>query len=286
MRILTFDIEEWFHILDNDSTKTERDWGKYEIRIHKNMDRIFRILDETSVSATFFVMGWMAEKFPDLIRTIVDKGFEVGSHTHMHQLVYEQSPSEFKMDVDRSIKTIEDVSRQKVKYFRAPGFSITEKCLWAFEILYELGIEIDCSVFPAGRTHGGLLTYGTAEPSLLKYNGVQLKEMPINTRSILGSQVIYSGGGYFRLLPYFWIKYWSRKDSYVMSYIHPRDLDPGQPMIHELSLSRKFRSYVGLKHAEGKLKKWISDFEFIDIKTAAALIDWNKVKIVDLIGSA
>ncbi len=282
MNILTFDIEEWFHLLDNDSTKTEKEWGKYEPRIHENMDRIFSMLEDQNVSASFFVMGWMAEKYPEVIREIVDRGYEIGSHTHLHQLVFEQNPKEFKSDVERSIKVLEDVSGQKVKFFRAPGFSITENNLWAFEILHELGIEIDCSVFPAGRAHGGLPSYGTAEPSLLSYNGVQLKELPINTHSILGKQVIYSGGGYFRLLPYSLIKHWSKKDHYIMSYIHPRDLDPGQPMINELSLARKFKSNVGLKKAEWKLKQWLTDFEFIDIKTADEQIDWKNCKLINL----
>ncbi|WP_461638864.1 polysaccharide deacetylase family protein [Labilibaculum euxinus] len=282
MKILTFDIEEWFHILDNDSTKTEMEWSNYEYRIHDNMERIFKILEKSGVSASFFVMGWMAEKFPEIIREIVDKGYEIGSHTHLHQLVYEQSPKEFKLDVERSTKTLEDISGQKVRFFRAPGFSITEQNLWAFEILHELGIEIDCSVFPAGRAHGGLKSYGTAEPSILRYNGIQLKELPINTHSILGKQFIYSGGGYFRLLPYSLIKYWSENDPYIMSYIHPRDLDPGQPMIKGLSLPRKFKSYVGIKKAEMKLTNWLSDFEFVDIKTADQIIDWKLVKIVNL----
>lgn len=282
MNILTFDIEEWFHLLDNDSTKTENEWGKFEVRIHENMDRIFSILEDKNVSASFFVMGWMAEKFPEVIREIGDRGYEIGSHTHLHQLVFDQSPQEFKSDVERSIKTLEDVSGQKVKFFRAPGFSITENNLWAFEILHELGIEIDCSVFPAGRAHGGLKSYGTAEPSVLKYNGIQLKELPINTHSIFGKQVIYSGGGYFRLLPYSLIKRWSQNDPYIMSYIHPRDLDPGQPMIGELSFPRKFKSYVGLKKAENKLKNWITDFEFVDIKTADSMINWDNVKKINL----
>lgn len=282
MNILTFDIEEWFHILDNSSTKTELEWSHYESRIHKNMERVFSVLDQTNNKATFFVLGWIGEKYPEVVREICDRGYEIGSHTSLHQLVYEQTKEVFYQDVNRSIKTLEDISGKKVRMFRAPGFSITEKNKWAFEVLYELGIEIDSSVFPSGRAHGGMPTYGVSEPSILQYNGVELKEFPINIHSVLGKDVIYSGGGYFRLIPYALIKKWTKKDNYVMSYIHPRDLDPNQPMIKDLSVMRKFKSYIGLKNTEYKLRKWITDFDFVDIDAADRIINWENVMKIKL----
>lgn len=282
MNILTFDIEEWFHLLDNPSTKSENQWGNYEVRIHQNMERVFKILEETNAKASFFVLGWIAEKYPEVVREICDRGYEIGSHTASHQLVYEQSRQTFQSDVERSIKSFEDISGKKVKLFRAPGFSITKNNKWAFEVLYDLGIETDSSVFPAGRAHGGLPSYGTAAPSILKYNGVQLKEFPINTYPILQKRVIFSGGGYFRFLPYSYIKRWTQKSDYVMSYFHPRDFDPDQPIVKGLPIHRKFKSYVGLKSADGKLKNWISDFEFVDIETADNQIDWETVKTIQL----
>jgi polysaccharide deacetylase family protein (PEP-CTERM system associated) len=282
MRILTFDIEDWFHLLDNDSTKNEKDWINYESRIHSNMDKIYEILDATNSKASFFVLGWIAEKYPELIREICDRGHEIGSHTHLHQLVYEQDRNTFYQDVDRSIKTLEDISGKKVRMFRAPGFSITETNKWAFEVLYELGIEIDSSVFPAQRSHGGFAKYGTAEPSILKYNGTQLKEFPINAYSVLTKPIIFSGGGYFRLFPYNVIKSFTEKSSYVMSYFHPRDFDPTQPIINDLSLQRKFKSYVGLNASQKKLITWLHDFDFTDISDANDSIDWHKVKQIEL----
>jgi len=177
---------------------------------------------------------------------------------------------------------LEDITGEKVKMFRAPGFSITENNKWAFEVLYELGIEIDSSIFPAKRSHGGLPSYGASEPSILQYNGVQLKEFPINTKTILGKTIIYSGGGYFRLAPYSILKKWSKKDDYIMSYFHPRDFDSSQPVIESLSFTRKFKSYVGLKNSETKLKKWLTDFDFTDIRSVDKKINWDKVKIVNL----
>ena len=282
MHILTFDIEEWFHLLDNASTKTEVQWQNFEVRIHQNMERVFKILEATDVKASFFVLGWIAEKYPEVVKEISDRGYEIGSHTTSHQLVYEQSQQAFQADVERSIKSLEDISGKKVNMFRAPGFSITEKNKWSFEILYELGIEIDCSVFPAGRAHGGLPSYGVAEPSILKYEGVQLKEFPINTFPILNRPMIFSGCGYFRFYHYQFIKEWTQKSDYVMYYFNTMDFDPDQPIVKGLSMQRKFKSYVGLKKADDKLKKWISDFEFIDIETANKQIDWNTVKTIQL----
>jgi peptidoglycan-N-acetylglucosamine deacetylase len=282
MKILTFDIEEWFHLLDNESTKTVNEWGNYESRIHQNMERIFSVLAQTNTKASFFIVGWIAEKYPEVVKEICDRGYEIGSHTTFHQLVYEQTREDFYQDINRSIKTLEDISGKKVKMFRAPGFSITEQNKWAFEVIYELGIEIDSSVFPTGRAHGGMPSYGVSEPSILKYNGIQLKEFPINTHNFMGRAFIYSGGGYFRLMPYPLLKKWTAKDDYVMSYIHPRDLDPNQPIIKELSLTRKFKSYVGLKSAQAKLEKWLTDFDFEDIASSNQKIDWNTVKKVNL----
>lgn len=280
MNILTFDIEDWFHQLEHKSTQTEKDWANYEVRIHKNTERILHILEETQRSATFFVLGWIAEKYPEVVRSIVDKGYELGSHTHYHQLVYQQTPKTFKNDVEKSIKTIEDISGQKIKYFRAPGFSITQDSLWSLEVLHELGIEIDCSIFPANRAHGGLSIFGQDKPAIIQYNDIELKELPINYTKVLRKPIVFSGGGYFRFFPYQLLSYWTKKSDYVMSYIHPRDLDATQPMIEDLPSLRQFKFKVGLRHAEQKFKKWLTEFDFIDIKTANTLINWQQLPTI------
>lgn len=282
MNILTFDIEEWFHILDNDSTRTVTEWGRYESRIHRNMEIIYEIINGNNVSATFFVVGWIAERYPEVVKKISDFGFEIGSHTHMHQLAYEQNKKEFFKDVEKSIKTIEDSVGRKVRSFRAPGFSITKKNIWAFEILHELGIEIDSSVFPAHRSHGGLPIYTRAYPSLLNYNGITLKEFPINTHSFYGKNMVFSGGGYFRVMPYNFIKSCTERSEYVMTYFHPRDFDADQPLLPGLSFARHFKSYVGLKKCRSKLEKWLTEFTFIDIAEAEKIIRWDEVPKVFL----
>lgn len=282
MKILTFDIEEWFHILDNQSTKTDKEWSNYESRIHSNMDRIFDLLDKSNQKATFFVVGWIAKKYPEIVKRIDSSGFEIGSHTNMHQLLYEQKREGVQDDLKRSIDVLQSITGKKITSFRAPGFSITESNSWVFETLAEQGITHDSSIFPSRRSHGGFPSYSKAKPSIIEMNGYRIKEFPINSTSFMGVKFIYSGGGYFRITPYGLIKNWTKNSQYVMAYFHPRDFDADQPIIQDLSPIRKFKSYVGLSTCMNKLEKWINDFDFIDLSNADRLIDWNKAPVVKL----
>ncbi|MBG6131693.1 polysaccharide deacetylase family protein (PEP-CTERM system associated) [Aquimarina sp. EL_43] len=280
--ILTFDIEEWFHVLDNKSTKTQKEWGNFENRIHENMDRILKILSDNNLKATFFCLGWIAKKYPSIIKQIDDLGYEIGTHSHMHQLAYEMNKNEFREDLKKSIDLLQSITGKKIESYRAPGFSITSKNLWAFEILHEEGIKNDCSIFPANRAHGGVPHFSSKEPCIIKYDGVSLKEFPINVSNILGKKMIFSGGGYFRLMPYWLVKKMTDRADYVMTYFHPRDFDYNQPMIEELNYIRKFKSYYGLKDCEPKLRKWINDYKFVDLKTYSDDINWEEKDVVVL----
>ena len=282
MRVLTFDIEEWFHILDNDSTRSEVQWAKYETRIHENCERLLGMLSDKGTRATFFCLGWIVEKFPEVIRKIADKGYEIGTHSYRHQLAYQQSPEEFRQDLARSIKTIEDLLGKKVRAYRAPGFSVGSKNAWVFDCLLELGITIDCSVFPAERAHGGFPDFGTARPSWIETRSGRLKEFPINTRDLLGKQFVFSGGGYFRLFPYLLLRSWIAHAPYVMTYFHPRDFDPNQPIIKDLSAVRRFKANYGLVSAEGKLRRLLDDFSFTDLAGAEELVDWDSAPCLTL----
>lgn len=282
MNILTFDVEEWFHLLDFDATRTEAEWGNYEVRIYENVERILDVLERTNTKATFFIIGWVAMTYPDVVKKIAAK-YQIGSHTMNHQLVWQQTPEEFRQDVDSSIKLLQDITGQPVECFRAPGFSIRESEAWAFDILADLGIKYDCSIFPAHHAHGGMASYGAPVPSLIKHGDIEMKEFPVTTKDFMGKKIIFSGGGYFRLCPYSLIKRWSKENpEYLLSYIHPRDLDGGQPMLEGLPLKRKFKSYVGTKGAAKKLVKYLTDFHFTDVRTAAENICWEKVPVVEL----
>lgn len=282
MNILTFDVEEWFHLLDCDDTRSENEWKSFDVRIHENIERIFRILEETNTKATFFIIGWIAKTYPDVVKRISEK-YQIGCHTMNHQLVHHQTKNEFRQDVEAGIKILEDITGKKIESFRAPGFSVRESEAWVYEILYENGIKYDCSVFPAHHAHGGMPSFPKSQPSIIEYNGIQIKEFPVSYKKILGQNIMFSGGGYFRLFPYNLIKSWTKdSENYNMVYIHPRDLDAKQPIIKSLPLSRKFKSYVGLSGAEKKLRKYLSDFDFVDILDADKNIDWTKVDIVHL----
>ena len=178
---------------------------------------------------------------------------------------------------------LEDITGQKVSKFRAPGFSIRESEGWAFEALHELGIKTDCTVFPTKHAHGGMPSYTNPVPSIIEYNGIEMEEFPVTVKQLGGKNIIFSGGGYFRMFPYQLIKHWSKQSQdYLLGYIHPRDLDGGQPMLEGLPLTRKFKSYVGTKGAEKKLRRYLTDFSFTDIETARQQIDWASVPRVKL----
>lgn len=282
MNILTFDIEEWFHLLDFDATRGEEQWKNYEVRIYENVDRIFDILERSNTKATFFIIGWLAKTYPDVVKKIASK-YQIGSHTMNHQLVWQQTPEAFRDDVESSVKLLQDITGHPVECFRAPGFSIRESEAWAFDILADLGIKYDCSIFPAHHAHGGMASFGAPIPALIKHGGTVMKEFPVTTKTIAGKKIIFSGGGYFRLVPYFLIKKWSKEcDDYLLSYIHPRDLDGGQPMLEGLPLKRKFKSYVGTKGGAEKLCHYLKDFKFTDVHTAAESICWEQAPVVNL----
>ena len=314
MNILTFDVEEWFHLLDFDGTRTEDEWGKYEVRIYENVDRILDILERTNTKATFFIIGWVAKTYPDVVKKIAAK-YQIGTHTMNHQLVWQQSQQEFRDDVESSVKLLQDITGQPVECFRAPGFSIRESEAWAFDILADIGIKYDCSIFPAHHAHGGMASYGAPVPSLIKRGDVMMKEFPVTSKTVMGKKIIFSGGGYFRLVPYSLLKSWSaecangyqnhmvpriwhdkdgkvmmgkyglpetRNVGYLLAYVHPRDLDGGQPILEGLPWKRKFKSYVGTKGAAEKLRHYLKDFRFTDVKTAAESICWEKVPVVEL----
>lgn len=274
MNILTFDIEDWFHIEFEDEISK---WYSYESRLNKNINHIFELLEKYNKSATFFCLGWIAEKHKDVIKQIDKLGFEIGSHSFDHKLVFKKNKKLFEEDLKKSIYSIEDAIGKKVIYYRAPAFSINEKTLWFFEILNKYGIEIDASVFPGKRDFGGFPSFSPARPVIINYNGISIKEFPINIHNFFGSKIVFSGGGYFRLLPYYFIKRFAQKTEYMMTYFHPRDFDSEQPVLQGLSFARKMKSYIGLKKSLIKFDKFLKDFDFYNLSDAVNKIDWNEV---------
>ena len=275
MNILTIDVEEWFQFFE-DLDNGEK-YKNYEVRIYENVDRILGLLEENNIKATFFVVGWIAKRYPDIVKSIA-KNYEIGSHSMTHKLVRSLNKKEFYNEVYSSVSLIEDLTSKKVRAFRAPGFSIGKNELWAFEVLNELGISIDSSFLP----YKFGLNISKTSPCIIEYNGIKLKEFPINYKSVLSKGIIYSGGGYFRFFPYKLLNYWIKDLDYFLAYIHPRDLDSKQPLIKGLSPIQFFRSYYGLKSSESKFQNLIKDYDFIDLGCADKQIDWDKVEIIKL----
>jgi polysaccharide deacetylase family protein (PEP-CTERM system associated) len=280
MNILTFDIEDWYNC---DFITTDFNWEKYEVRIYSGVNKILNELEARNLKATFFCLGWIAEKHPDVIRKIHDQGHHIGCHSYQHELSFRFDRKEFRQDTDKSKKLIEDLIGEPINAFRAPGFSISEKNVWALEVLTELGFKYDCSLFPSKHDYGGFASYGKAEPAILQLpNGKQIKEFPINIQMILGKNIVFSGGGFFRFFPYWLIKYWGSKSDYMMTYFHTRDFDPDQPMIDSLPLRRKFKSYVGLSTSFNKFQKLLNDFDFVNVEEANEIIDWKIERVIEL----
>lgn len=279
MNLLTFDIEEWFHC---DFISGDQNWDNYEVRILKNTDYILDVLSNNNRKSTFFILGWIAKKYPQVVKKIQKEGHEIGCHSMQHRLVHTLTPKEFRNDTYEAIQTIASVTGTEIEMYRAPAFSITKNTPWAFETLIDLGIKIDASIFPAHHDYGGFPHFGTAEPTKIEVNGSYIKEFPMSLQTVLNKPFVFSGGGFFRLFPYSLIKKWTKSSSYVMTYFHPRDFDHGQQVLEHLPLMRKFKSYYGLKGAGIKFEKFVEDFETTSILNASSFIDWDKTKVIKI----
>lgn len=278
MNILTFDIEDWYN---HDDYSRDFAWEKHEVRIYEGTEKILTALAEKGLKGTFFCVGWIAEHHPQVIKDIASAGHHLGCHSYQHELATRFTPDEFKEDTYKAKCLIEDVTGCEVNAFRVPSFSITAKNLWAFDVLAELGFKYDSSVFPSTHEFGGIPSY-PAEPSILRTHKGDLKEFPICLGRLLGREIVYSGGGYFRVMPYSLLKKWTKKDPYVLTYFHPSDFDPGQPQMHQLSLMRQFKNRIGLKGAYNKFKQYIKDFDFIDFRDADCQINWKDCTKMDI----
>jgi polysaccharide deacetylase family protein (PEP-CTERM system associated) len=274
MNILTFDIEEWFHVFEDHNNADVANWLTFEKRLPYMIDVLLDLLSKHDTRATFFCMGWIVRRYPEIIKKISSRGYEVGSHSDLHKLAHTQTQKEYAEDLKKSIESIESLIGKKVKSYRAPGFSINSSNLWAFEELIKNGIEYDASVFPVERKFGGLSKLPNNEPFILKSEEGILKEFPMNSHSFFNRKIVFSGGGFFRILPTKIIKKLTEKNDYVMTYLHPRDFDNKQPF-NTLSYSRHLKSRIGTRTATAKLEYLIKNFKFTDISQASELIDWS-----------
>ncbi len=266
LNVFTVDVEDYFQVSAFEKHVRRDQWGQWESRVVSNTHRILQLLDRHHVRATFFVLGWVAQRHPRLVREIHACGHEVGSHGYWHRLVYQQTPEEFRTDLRRSRDALQETLGRPVTAYRAASFSITRQSLWALEILVEEGFLADSSVFPIRHDRYGI---PDAEPGphRLETPAGSLWEFPPSVARFAGMNLPVGGGGYFRLSPLPWTLFCLRRINRVrrqpfVFYVHPWELDPEQPRIRAASRTSRFRHCVGLSRNEAKLDGLLRSFPF------------------------
>jgi polysaccharide deacetylase family protein (PEP-CTERM system associated) len=275
LNALTIDVEDYFHVSGFESCLSRSDWETFPSRVGPATHHLLRLLREANVRATFFVLGWVAERQPHLVRAIRDEGHEVGCHSFWHRLIYQQTPKEFRADLRAARCVIEDALGEPITLYRAPSFSITSASLWALDVLIEEGFTLDSSIYPIHHDRYGLP--GTPlEPHAIQRAGGRIWEFPPPVCKVLGCSLPVGGGGYFRLYPSWLTRMGLRRINSqgrpFSIYLHPWELDPGQPRLRPGWL-RAFRHYVNLHHTEDRLVRVLRDFRFGTL--SEALTRWQ-----------
>jgi polysaccharide deacetylase family protein (PEP-CTERM system associated) len=260
------DVEDYFQVAALAPAIPRESWATRESRVERNTGVILDLLAERGIRGTFFVLGWIAERHPGLIKRIAAAGHEIASHGYSHQLIYDQSPAEFREETVRSKRLLEDLCGQAVIGYRAASFSITRRSLWALDMLAELGFRYDSSIFPIRHDRYGIPGASPDPGPVRTPSGATLVEFPMSAARFLGIKVPVSGGGYFRLLPYAVTRRGLRqindsRDRPFTFYLHPWEIDPEQPRVEVGRLSR-FRHYTNLHRCEARLRQLLGEFRF------------------------
>ena len=264
--IFTVDVEDYYQVTAFEKYIQREDWGTFESRVEANTHRILDLLARHDVRGTFFVLGWVAQRHPQLVRDISNCGHEIGSHTFWHRLIYNQTPEDFRSDVRESRDLLQELTGQSVLAFRAPTFSITSRSLWALDILAEEGFRIDSSIFPIHHDRYGIPD-GRDDIHCLDTPAGRLWEFPPTVTRIGRFNLPVGGGGYFRLYPYHLTQHYlsklvNQRQQPFMFYIHPWDLDADQPRLEFGSRATRFRHYVNLGRTADKLERLLKQFRF------------------------
>ncbi len=269
---LSVDVEDWFQVGAFETTIDRADWDGLDCRVERNTDAVLQIFAEAGVKGTFFTLGWVAERYPALVRRIAEAGHEVASHGLDHKRVFAMTAKDFGADLERSRKSLEDASGQKVTGYRAPSFSIDKRTPWAHEELARAGYSYSSSVAPVVHDH-----YGWPEAPRFGFRpviGSGLIELPVTTAQFAGRTLAAGGGGFFRILPYAFSRWAVRQvnaeNRPAIIYFHPWEIDPDQPRVADAPLKSKIRHYTNLGAMAGKLKRLIADFEWGRVDEIAA----------------
>ena len=264
LNALTFDVEDYFQVESFTNIVSREDWSQYPIRVVENTQRILNLLREYKTHATFFVLGWVADRYPELVQEIAADGHEIATHGYWHQLIYRQTPEEFATDLENSLEAIQKaLGSYSVVGYRAPVFSITNQSLWALDILQKHGIKYDSSIFPVA-VHD---RYGISNADRFANEiGEGLWEFPPSTVQLGKRNLPVAGGGYFRLFPIpltrWAIRQINDEGQPAVIYLHPWEFDPEQPRIKGASLLSRFRHYLNLDQTENRLRMLLEEFQF------------------------
>jgi len=260
--IFSIDVEDWFNLSGTGAEPPPTEWDRLESRLERNFHVLLALLAEGKATATCFVVGYFAKRFPQLVREAVAAGHEIASHGYFHRLIYQMSAVEFCKDARATRQLLEDVSGRPVRGFRAPAFSLTEGTPWFFDKLVEAGYRYDSSVFPAPHQTGGIAT-GRWAPYTAKAPAGAIEEFPITAVRVFGRPMCFFGGGYLRLFPYPVIRAMGRRalgeERPVIFYVHPREIDPDGPRM-DLNRRRRFTCYVNLTTTRPKIQRILRDF--------------------------
>jgi polysaccharide deacetylase family protein (PEP-CTERM system associated) len=265
LNALTVDVEDYFQVSAFEHRISRSEWEQRESRVEANTHRLLALFEEHGVKGTFFVLGWVAERFPSLVREIDARGHEIGSHSYWHRLIYTLTIEEFRADLKRSKDVLENLIGRSVTLYRAPSFSITAQSTWALDVLVDEGFQVDSSVFPVRHDRYGMRNAPRA-PHLHEMPGGPLLEFPPATLTVAGCRLPIGGGGYFRLLPLavtsHAVQKVNRTGCPFMFYIHPWEVDPQQPRVEGVGRRSQFRHYVNLARTEAKLRRLLERFSF------------------------
>jgi polysaccharide deacetylase family protein (PEP-CTERM system associated) len=270
---MTIDVEDYFHVSVFDGLVARDRWARLESRVCDNTERLLRIFEDSRITATFFILGWVAERFPSLVARIADMGHEVASHGYAHRLVYDQTRSAFRDDVRRAKDLLESAAGCRVDGFRAPSYSVTPRTLWALDVLIEEGYRYDASIFPIRHDRYGI-PLSPRHPYVLPRESGVLVEVPASTVRVGPLNLPVAGGGYFRILPYSWTRWGiarinEREHRPAIFYLHPWELDPLQPRLGA-GLMGRFRHYRNLEKTETRLRQLLWDFRFAPLRQILA----------------
>lgn len=281
----TVDVEDWFHVLDCKRAPSIREWDKFSIRFDKSLIKILEALDRFKVRGTFFWLGWLAERFPSLVKECYDAGHEIGSHGYGHVLAYKVGQKNFRDDVSKGKKVLEEILGKEIVSFRAPGFGVKDKSLWALEEIKKAGFLYDSSIFPGARSHGGIKGW-VLGPHIVRTIYGDLFENPVSFVEALGKRVCLFSGGYFRVTPPAVLK-WGIKNVFsnsrpIVFLVHPREVDPGQPRL-PLPFKRRIKTYIGLKGTLKKIEFLLHKVSFVPFKDLGEkLLGSGSMPIIDL----